>query len=103
MQQDKWHQLSLVQQLGNIGAEIGRTISWRQNKVMGNPQEAFFRGLELLDLSINDPKNHGAGCHELCRVREALVDWYYGSKLYHTTDQSWNNYFIPFGIAANRK
>ena len=92
-----------MQQLGNVGAEIGRTISWKQNPIFGNSLDCFYRGLNLLDLTINDPKNAGARIRELCRVREALVDWHYGSRLYGTTDLSWTKYFDSFAIAANNR
>lgn len=91
-----------VQQLGNIGAEIGRTISWKQNTAFGDYHEPFYRGLTYLDLSISDPKNSGARLNEICRVREALVDWFLGSNLYHTTDAEWTTYFNSFAILANR-
>lgn len=99
----KWHRLSIVEQLGNIGAEIGRTISWQQQPLFGNPVNSFYRGLSYLDLSISDTKNAGPRRLELCRLREALVDWHYGGHLYHTTDDSWNKYFYPYGIAANKQ
>lgn len=103
MDQAKWHKLSTIEQLGNIGAEIGRTISWKQNPVYGNYHDAFYRGLEYLDLSLSDPKNIGPRLKELCRIRETLADWFLGSNLYHTTDEDWNRYFFSYAIAANRK
>lgn len=96
-----WSKLSIYDQMGTIGTEIGRTMSWRQNPHFGKPEEAFYRGLEYLDLSISDPKNRGAKLKELCRVREVLVDWYLGTKLYSTTESSLNSYFEPFAIASN--
>lgn len=95
-----WTSLSLTMQLANVGAEVGRTISWRRNPAYGNPQDCFFRALDLLDATINDPKNHGPALTELCRTREALVDWYTLNS-YHSSDQSWLSYFDAFGIAAN--
>jgi hypothetical protein len=103
MELAKWSQMTLIQQLGNIGSEFSRTVSWKQKPNFGDFRKPFYRGLEYLDLSINDPKNSGARRKELCRVREALVDWHYGSRLYHTTDSDWSSYFNCFAIAANRK
>lgn len=97
-----WNRLSTIKQLGNIGAEIGRTISWKRNPAYGNYVDAFYRGLEYLDLSINDSKNSGPKRKELCRLREVLADWFLGSHLYHTTDEQWNKYFMSYAIAANR-
>lgn len=96
-----WNKLSIYDQLGTIGTEIGRTMSWRRSPQYGNPESSFYRGLEYLDLTINDPKNRGPKLKELCRVREVIVDWYYGAQLYATTDEDLNNYFEPFAIASN--
>lgn len=103
MDPESWYKLSTVQQLGNIGAEIGRTITWKKNPAFGNYQDSFYRGLEYIDLSISDSKNAGHRRREICRVREALVDWYFGSKLYQSTDDDWDRYFNSFAILANRK
>ena len=94
-----WQEYSLVEQLANVGSEIHRTISHRQNTAFGDPQDSFFRALELLDLTYSDPKNRSR-LTEVCRVREALVDWWYGSHLYHTTDEQWEKYFYQFAYLA---
>jgi hypothetical protein len=101
MDSAKWHKLSTVSQLANIGAEVGRTVSWKQNTRFGNYLEPFYRALEYIDLSIVDTKNAGPKCKEICRLRETLVDWHFGSHLYHSTDASWNKYFYPFAIYSN--
>jgi len=103
MNQVHWHQLTLCSQLGNIGAEVGRSIKWRKQPRLGDASVAFFRALEYLDLTINDPRHRGARRHELCRLREVLVDWYFDSKLYHSHDSDWDRYFNPFAIRANRQ
>jgi hypothetical protein len=95
-----WSNLSTIAQLANVGAEVGRTISRRNNPSYGDPQFAFFRALELLDATIADLKNHNHRLVELCRTRELLVDWY-TTNSYHSSDISWSKYFDPFGVAAN--
>ena len=101
MDSHTWQQFNLYDQLGAVGTEIGRTITWRTNPQFGNPETSFYRGLEYLDLTINDPKNLGPKLKELCRTREVLVDWYFGSELYATSDEDLNRYFEPFAIASN--
>lgn len=95
-----WHKLSIATQLANVGAEVGRTISWRKNSSYGDPQICFYRALELLDATIADPKNHNHRLTELCRTRELLVDWY-TDNFFNTTDTSWQNYFNAFGFYSN--
>lgn len=93
-----WQDFTLIEQLANVGSEIGRSISWRTNGY-GNPRDAFYRALELIDLTIADPKNV-TRLHEICRTREALVDWFTDNNSYHTNDAQWETYFYQFTYAA---
>ncbi|MGB7295675.1 MAG: hypothetical protein WBC70_08810 [Candidatus Aminicenantales bacterium] len=95
----RWHGFSLMFQLANVGSEVERALNWR-NK--GNPQysqQAFLRGLELLDLTIADPK-HGHRLKEMTRVREALLDFFLGDNEYRTTEKSQRSYFFAFAYAS---
>ncbi|MBY9002311.1 MAG: hypothetical protein KGD64_15430 [Candidatus Heimdallarchaeota archaeon] len=94
----RWNKFSLVEQMSNVGSEIFRTISWRE-KNKNNSEAAFFRALELLIFTLQDPKNKG-GVKEIARVKEMLVDWYLGSRNYISTDEEWMKYFNQFNIAA---
>ena len=96
---NRWFKFSLVEQMANIGAEIGRAINW--NKKSKKEGVAFFeRGLELLDLTIEDPKNRKR-LKELLRVREALSDYFCFDNIYGSNDEKWNSYFYGFNYAAS--
>ncbi len=95
---DRWSEFSLVEQMANIGAEIGRAINWR-GKNEKESQAAFERGLALLDLSIIDSKNKRR-LKELLRVRECLVDYFCFDNIYGSSDEKWNSYFYAFNHAA---
>lgn len=97
----RWNQYSLIEQMANIGAEVGRTIQWKKK---GNHQmsvHALYRGLELLDLTINDKKNKNS-LKEIVRVREALVDYFLGDNIYKSSGEIWEKYFLHFNIAARK-
>jgi hypothetical protein len=94
----RWFQLSFFEQMANIGSEIGRAINWRK-KDKKTSESAFERGLELLDLTIKDPKNKKR-LKELCRLREVLVDYFCFDNIYGSSDEKWNNYFYAFNYAA---
>lgn len=98
----RWNDLTTVEQMANIGAEVGRAISWhkKNNKMMS--QNAFYRALELLDFTIEDSKNKNP-LKEILRVREMLVDYFMGSNIYHSTDDQWNKYFYFFNFAARKQ
>ena len=60
---------------------------------------ALDRALELLDLTIADPKNVRQ-VRELHLVRNALLDYFIENNEYKSTDESWYNYFYAFNWAA---
>jgi hypothetical protein len=97
----RWWELSLCEQLGNVGSEVGRALRWRTR----NPQisqGAFERALELMDLTLDDPRHRRsvARLRELARAREVLVDYLAGSNEYQSTDISLQRYFDAFAVAA---
>ena len=95
----RWFELSLVEQLANVGCDVERIIRWRNRGENEDSRQAFESVLELLDLTIADPKNKGR-LKEIVRVREALVDHFVYDNEYNTTDESWQNYFFDFNYAA---
>jgi len=95
----KWQKLNLIEQLANVGSEVERTISWRKKKDKAYSKQAFFRALELLDLSIADPKNKKR-LKELTRLREVLVDYFWGKNQFHSSDKLWQKYFYAFSYAT---
>ncbi|PKN03251.1 hypothetical protein CVU75_03170 [Candidatus Dependentiae bacterium HGW-Dependentiae-1] len=97
---EHWFSFSIFEQLANIGCDIERTIQWKQQGNSDYSQKAFDRALELLDLTIDDPKNNGGRLKEIVRTREALVDHFIYDNEYNTTDKQWQNYFFEFNYAA---
>ena len=99
---ERWHELSLVEQMANVGSDVERAINWYQKKDMPYFEKAFDRALELLDLTISDPR-WKTGRKELCRVREVFCDIFYGENQYNVTFDELKKYFLYFGIAARLK
>ena len=87
----RWQQLSLVTQLANIGSEVARAIKWKNLHNEEYFQPAFERILELIDLTIADPKNRKR-LKEVVRAREMLVDYLMYDNVYHSTDEQWLKY-----------
>jgi len=95
--QKRWNKFNIFEQMANVGSEVFRMLKWR-NRDKKNFEFAFERALELLDLTLADPKNR-IRLKEIARVREVLVDYYFDNS-YHTTKKSWNKYFYSFNYAA---
>lgn len=98
---ERWNSFPLVFQMANIGAEVGRAISWRKKGNEEMKKNALYRALELIDFTVEDPKNKKS-LKELLRVREALVDYFVGDNVYHSVDEVWNKYFYYFNLAARK-
>lgn len=95
----RWNKLTLVEQIANIGSEVSRTINWKNKGKSDYFKLAFERALELIDLTLADPKNKER-LKEIVRARELLIDYFYGQNSYNTSDESWQKYFYSFNYAA---
>ncbi len=97
----RWRELSLAEQLANVGSEVGRARRW-QGEDQKLFQGAFARALELLDLTITDPRWFGR-LKELTRVRELICDAYFGGAAYGSTFGDLDRYFLPFAVAVRQR
>jgi hypothetical protein len=95
-----WGRLSLAEQLGNVGSEVGRLVRWR-GRDDRLAERAFERALELLDLTLADPRWRGRR-KEIARARELLCDAVLGGGQYGTTLEDLDRYFLQFALAARR-
>lgn len=92
----RWFELPFLEQMANIGSEVERAIKWREKNIEFSIK-AVERVLELIELTIDDTKNVNR-LKELTRLREVLIDYFYGHNKYSSTDNSWRNYFNGFGF-----
>ena len=95
----RWRELSLAQQMGNIGSEVGRAGICREKGDEQRFQGAIERAFELLDLTVIDPR-WKTGRKEIARVRELLGDAFYGGIEYRTSFKDLDKYFLPFALKA---
>ena len=62
---------------------------------------AVDRALELMDLTIEDPRWRKR-LKEILRAREVICDRFYGTNEYRTTDELLQKYFLQFALAARK-
>ncbi|PIZ00647.1 hypothetical protein COY62_01770 [bacterium (Candidatus Howlettbacteria) CG_4_10_14_0_8_um_filter_40_9] len=89
---DKWRKLTLNEQLGNIGSEVGRSISGRSK------ESAKERALELLDLTISDDRWAGPKRKEIARARESYLEAIDSNDAEDLN--ALNKYFYHFAVSA---
>lgn len=94
-----WHELSLYEQLGNMGSEIHRALMFGK-KDEKRYQDAIDRALELMDLTLADPRWRGLRLQELARIRDMIADAMLGGGEYGTTFDYLDRYFFGFAYAA---
>ena len=100
---EDWFKYSLFKQLSNVGTEVSRAIRWKNKGKPDLSKKAFYRALELLYLTIDDPKNRGACLKELTRAYEMLGDYFAGENEYNSSDDLWEKYFLTYNYAARVK
>lgn len=93
-----WQKLSLLEQMGNIGSEVGRTIRATDPN---QRRAAAYRALELFDLTIKDTRWRNRGS-EVARAREVFCDFIFGGNVYRIKGPEFEKYFMQMAIAARR-
>lgn len=94
----RWQTLPLMEQLANVGSDVRRAARWH-GKDSVRCEQAFLRALELLDLTISDPRWTGRR-KELTRTRELLCDAMLGGQTYGSDFTALDRYFFPYAVAA---
>jgi hypothetical protein len=91
----------LAEQLGNVGSEISRAARWT-TRDPARAERALHRALELLDLTLDDPRHRCsvARLREIARAREVVADFFAGSNEHGSTAASLQKYFDAFAVAA---
>ncbi len=95
-----WFKLSLAEQLGNVGSEVGRAVFF-QHKDEARFRVCVDRALELFDMTMEDARWRGR-LFEIARARELFCQAAAGENKYNTTLQDVEQYLLPFAIEARR-
>jgi len=97
----RWFKFNFNEQMGNIGSEVSRARRWQ-----GRDEKLFWgaveRGLELFDLTLEDPRWKGRRW-EIARAREVFVDAVYGGKEYGSSLEDLDKYLTQFALAARSR
>jgi len=96
---EKWQKFTLMEQLSHIGSEIERTIKWKEKRNNSYSKQAFYRALELIDLTLQTPLAYHR-LKEIARAREVFCDAVLGGKEYHSSLEDLDRYFLEFALAA---
>ena len=98
----RWAQMSLSEQMANIGSEGSRALNWKRKNNEKYCLKSVVRALELIALTIDNitVKSH---FKELTRLREVILDYFYGNNEFCSSEILWEKYFNHFNLAARKK
>jgi len=92
---ERWARLSLCEQMGNIGSEVGRAIASRDDPARRDG--AIERALDLF--SATAECHSGLRLREILRARDEFLRLFYGDS---TDYEGVERYFYMFALAARR-
>ena len=102
LSQEDWSQMSLPEQMMNIGSEISRALNWKQKNNQERSKNATYRALELIDLTLVSTSGV-CRLREITRLRETIVDYFFYDNIYSSTEKQLRSYFDCFLYLARPK
>lgn len=90
--------MSLIEQLGNIGSEVGRAAKWHK-KDEGRFYLAVEKALELFDLTLRDERWFGR-LREVALAKETFADAVLGGHEYKSNLFDLERYFMQFAMVV---
>ncbi len=103
MTREQWSSLTLAEQLGNIGSDFDRALRWQATGNHSLFQSAAARTMQLLDLTVADPRWQGSRLAELTRVRDEVAAVLRKSPASANSGQSVQRYFLEMATRARRE
>jgi len=97
----RWALMSLSEQMANIGSEVSRALNWKRKNNEKYCLKSVVRALELIALTI-DNVTVASHIKELTRLREVILDYFYGDNEFRSSETQWERYFNHFNLAARK-
>lgn len=99
---EHWATLSIFEQMGNIGSEVGRAIKATRAGKESRAQNAVDRAVDLLDATVETlVAEKKPGVKEVLRAREEFLRLFFDDTFGQDADNI-ERYFTQFAVAARR-
>ncbi len=98
----RWHTLPLMEQLGNVGSEVDRSLRAHAQGKHDRCERAFDRALELFDLTAADARWTLPQRREVLRAREQFCRVFFDETAEPDLGEYLSKYFLQFAVAARR-
>ena len=102
MDNDRWINLPLAMQMGNIGSEIAKLKHWKEKQNEKNMEAAWDRALELIDLTVYGLQKKAlfTPMREVLMLREVFCDYAGDFGFYGVSGQELIDYCTEFMLIA---
>ena len=98
---EKWCGMSIFEQMGNIGSEVGRAISAERRKDETLRDAAVARAIDLFDVTADALAGANlARLKEVLRAKEEFLGLFFDDKFDEADGVE--RYFMQFAMAARR-
>lgn len=109
LENGRWAEMSFINQMANIGSEVGRASKWKKKGNREMATNAFERALELIDLTIKFGRTDStitegsrkSMLKEICRLRECFCEEFLSEDL--NAIEPTEKYFMHFALAQRIK
>ncbi|MCX7878081.1 MAG: hypothetical protein N2510_05490 [Ignavibacteria bacterium] len=101
----RWFELSLAEQLANIGSEVSRTFKFYKRGDLEKFKSSFERTLELFDLTMSDKRWKGRR-KEISRSREVFRMFFFSTEFLTDINKEmemFDRYFLQFAVLSRRR
>jgi hypothetical protein len=91
-----WAKLDVFNQMGNIGSEVGRAIAAKRQTKTERSLSAFYRGMDLMNATVDAWVAQGRSPYELLIAREQFAEVILNDR----EDPTLEAYFMQFAMVA---
>lgn len=97
----RWAGLTLFEQMGNIGSEVGRSIKASRAADEAAFEGALARALDLFDATVEGlVANKSVKTREVLRAKDQYLQLFFGDGFDPSEAQRLEGYFMEFAVAA---
>ena len=91
---ERWQSLTIFEQMGNIGSEVGRAFSAMRRGDTQAMTGALYRGLDLIDATVEKlARDKSPQLREVLRARELFAAM---------EDETLEDYFMQYAMVARK-
>ncbi len=99
---ERWADLSIFEQMGNVSSEVGRAIAATRAGKEKRANSAIDRAVDLLDATVEVlVQRRSPGIKEVLRAREEFLRLFFDGTFEDDADNI-ERYFDQFAVAARR-